>query len=47
MSMARTYDAGSQSSMTSTATLLNMLAILLFFAANGKSGMSYWQFLYL
>ena len=35
MSMARTYDAGSQSSMTSTATLLNMLAILLFFAANG------------
>lgn len=35
MSMARTYDAGSQSSMTSTATLLNMLSILLFFAANG------------
>lgn len=35
MSMARTYDAGSQSSMTSTATLMNMLAILLFFAANG------------
>ncbi len=35
MSMARTYDAGSQASMTSTATLLNMMAILLFFAANG------------
>lgn len=35
MSMARTYDAGAQASLTSTATLLNMLTILIFFASNG------------
>ena len=35
MSMAKTYDAGTQSSMTVTASLLNALMILLFFAANG------------
>ena len=34
MSMARTYDAGAQASLTSTATLLNMLTILIFFASN-------------
>ena len=35
MSMARTYDATSQSQTTSTANLLNVMALLLFFAANG------------
>ena len=35
MSMGRTYDAGSQSNMTVTASLLNALMILLFFTANG------------
>lgn len=35
MSMAKTYDAGTQSSMTVTASLLNALMILLFFAENG------------
>lgn len=35
MSMARTYDAGSQTSLTVTANLLNALMMLLFFAANG------------
>ena len=35
MSMARTYDPTSQSQATPTANLLNVLAILLFFAANG------------
>ncbi len=35
MSMARMYDAGAQASLTTTASLLNMLAILVFFAANG------------
>ena len=35
MSMARTYDASSQSQTTSTANLLNVMALLLFFAANG------------
>lgn len=35
MSMAKAYDAGSHSSMTITASLLNILMILLFFAANG------------
>lgn len=35
MTMAKTYDAGTQSSMTVTASLLNALMILLFFAANG------------
>ena len=35
MSMARTYDATSQSQTTSTANLLNIMAMLLFFAANG------------
>jgi len=35
LSMAKTYDAGSQASMTTTATLLNLLMLLLFFAANG------------
>ncbi|MBQ9647605.1 MAG: flagellar biosynthetic protein FliR [Oscillospiraceae bacterium] len=35
MSMARTYDATSQSQTTSTANLLNVMAMLLFFAANG------------
>ncbi len=35
MSMARTYDATSQSQTTTTANLLNTLAMLLFFAANG------------
>lgn len=35
MSMAKAYDAGSHSSLTTTASLLNILMILLFFAANG------------
>ena len=35
MSMARTYDATTQSQTTSTANLLNIMALLLFFAANG------------
>ncbi len=35
MSMARTYDASSQSQTTSTANLLNIMTLLLFFAANG------------
>lgn len=35
MSMAKTYDAGSQASTTSTATLLNLLMLMLFFVANG------------
>lgn len=35
MSMGRTYDPSSQSSTTVTASLLNALMILLFFAANG------------
>lgn len=35
MSMGRTYDPSSQSSATVTATLLNVLMSLLFFAANG------------
>lgn len=34
MSMARMYDAGAQASLTTTASLLNMLAILVFFATN-------------
>ncbi|NCC67843.1 MAG: type III secretion protein [Clostridia bacterium] len=35
MSMAKTYDSGSHASMTSTATLLHLLMMFLFFAANG------------
>lgn len=35
MSMGRTYDPGSQSSMTNTATMLHTLMLLLFFAGNG------------
>lgn len=35
MSMGRTYDPSSQSSTTVTASLLNVLMMLLFFAANG------------
>ena len=35
MSMARTYDPSSQSQTTSTANLLNIMALLLFFSANG------------
>ncbi len=35
MSMAKAYDAGSQASMTTTANLLNILMILLFFTCNG------------
>lgn len=35
MSMARSYDPATQSQSTSTANLLNTMAILLFFAANG------------
>ena len=35
MSMGKTYDPGSQSSISVTATLLNILMTLLFFAANG------------
>ena len=33
MSMARMYDAGAQASLTTTASLLNMLAILVFFCS--------------
>lgn len=35
MSMARSYDPSSQSNATTTANLLNILMILVFFAANG------------
>lgn len=35
MSMGKTYDPGSQASTTVTASLLNILTMLLFFAANG------------
>ena len=35
MSMGKTYDPGSQASTTVTASLLNILMMLLFFAANG------------
>lgn len=35
MSMGKTYDPGSQTSVSVTATLLNTLMMLLFFAANG------------
>lgn len=35
MSMAKTYDAGSQASVTVTANLLRILMILIFFAENG------------
>ena len=35
MSMGKTYDPGSQASTTVTASMLNILMILLFFAANG------------
>lgn len=35
MSMGKTYDPGSQSSTTVTASLLNILMMLLFFAGNG------------
>lgn len=35
MTMAKTYDAGSQASMSVSSTLLNILMVLLFFAANG------------
>lgn len=35
LSMARTYDPGSQTQMTVSANLLNALMLLLFFAANG------------
>ena len=35
MSMARNYDPGSQTNMTVTANFLNILMILVFFAANG------------
>lgn len=35
MSMARTYDPTTQSQTTSTANLLNIMALLLFIAANG------------
>jgi len=35
MSMGKTYDPGSQSSVSVTATLLNVLMMLLFFTANG------------
>lgn len=35
MSMGRTYDPSSQTSTTVTASLLNLLLMLLFFAANG------------
>ena len=35
MSMGKTYDPGSQSSISVTATLLNILMMLLFFTANG------------
>ena len=35
MSMARSYDPGAQSSMTTTANLLNLMTQVLFFTANG------------
>lgn len=35
MTMAKTYDAGSQSSVSVSSTLMNILMVLLFFAANG------------
>ena len=35
MSMGKTYDPGSQSSVSVTATVLNILMMLLFLAANG------------
>ena len=35
MSMARSYDPGAQSSMTSTANLLNLMTQVLFFLSNG------------
>jgi len=35
MSMGRTYDPGSQASMTNTASIMSMMMMLLFFAANG------------
>lgn len=35
MSMGKTYDPGSQASLSVTATLMNVLMTLLFFAANG------------
>jgi len=35
MSMAQTYDPGSQASLSSTGRLLNVLMTMLFFAANG------------
>ncbi len=35
MSMAKTYDPSSQSSTTNTATLLNLLMMIIFFQANG------------
>lgn len=35
MSLATTYDAGAQSSVSVTSTLLNVLMVLLFFSANG------------
>lgn len=35
MSMASTYDAGAQTSLTTSASLLNAMQVLLFFAANG------------
>ena len=35
MSMGKTYDPGSQASLSVTATLLNVLMLLLFFTANG------------
>jgi len=35
MSMGKTYDPGSQASLTVTSTLLNVLMTLLFFTANG------------
>ncbi|MEG0780055.1 MAG: flagellar biosynthetic protein FliR [Oscillospiraceae bacterium] len=37
LTMAKTYDAGSQSSMSVTATLLNLLMVLLFFTAGGHN----------
>lgn len=35
MSMGKTYDPGSQASTTVTASMLNLLMLMLFFAANG------------
>lgn len=35
MTMSQTYDAGSQVSMSNTATFFNVMMMLLFFAANG------------